>query len=929
MRKILFHLTLIISLTFAINVVNGQVLDVPETIQEHSMWCWDASSVCILNYYGYVFTQCEIANWAFLRSDCCGEPIFHWVVPDGTTDPPRHPCNSGNYLYNHSDHDIDDILLHYGGISSSGSESELTQPEVQALILSGMPYVFRWDWTGGGAHALVGHGIVDDDVFYMDPWPGEGLLIGNYGWMVSGGGHNWTRTLVMNSFPERYDFYVENAEVEESCVGPGAQITVSCNQCYAGSALNTAIGNVSVGYFLSENNSFDPLTDIYLGSNISSLGTDSRCNFETATLVIPEGTSAGMYYVLFVADYDNLFPDETNVENNIAFGLLQIDDIAPTLICSPNAVRSSDSGECTYTISETEFDATATDNGTIETLTWVLAGATTGSGDNTLDGAELNFGINTVTWTATDECGNISICQHMIDVSKIVTITELTVNPSTQHYSDLVEFNASIYPGQCPGAGQAATHVTFYVEAQPMGDPVLLAPEGGYLVASATYALLDLPGYEGTMDPNPALNPKLVTAVFSNIDSDFEVDNPTAGLTILPENACAIYAGVYYASTGSVNSDEATVVLAAIVVEEVDGHAGDFFNTTFVQFLADGREIATVPVTPVTEVDGELPIGEIGASSAIGAASYEWNGVPVGVYDIRVKLTGYYTNDPSGDCDGEAIVTVGQPSSDFISGGGYVVLENPMGLAAGDIGSKNNFGFTVKYNKKMTNLQGNINTIIRRTEADGQHIYQAKGNVMSSLAVNDNTAVFTGKCSLQDITDPDYPVDVTGGGGATLQFAMTDNGEPGLEDLISITIWKRDGGLWFTNLWDNDAFLPVEQTLNGGNLVVKSAKDEIAEKPPKKKSAEIAAAEGFSFKVFPNPFGDRLYFNFSAPLDVSSRLELFDANGRKINILFEDMMKADVLYRIEYKPQNKVSQMLIYRMIMGDQIFIGKVLYKY
>jgi hypothetical protein len=199
---------------------------------------------------------------------------------------------------------------------------------------------------------------------------------------------------------------------------------------------------------------------------------------------------------------------------------------------------------------------------------------------------------------------------------------------------------------------------------------------------------------------------------------------------------------------------------------------------------------------------------------------------------------------------------------------------------------------------------------------------------MSSLTVNDNTAVFTGKCSLQDITDPDYPVDVTGGGGATLQFTMTDNGEPGLEDLISIIIWKKDGGLWFTNLWDNDAYLPVEQTLDGGNLVVKSAKDEIAEKPPKIKSAEIETTEGYTFKAFPNPFSDKLCFDFSAPSDVMSRLEIFDATGRKIDILFEEMMKAGQSYRIEYNPQNHVTQMLIYRMSMGEQSINGKVLYK-
>lgn len=928
MKKNLLYLLLIISLTFTMKLASGQVLDVPLTTQEHSMWCWDASSVCVMNYYGYVFTQCEIANWAFTRSDCCNGPEFNWVIPDGTTTPPRHPCNEGNYLFGYTDHDVDDILLTYGSILSGGLESELSELTVAASITLGVPYFFRWDWTGGGAHALVGHGYDEGTVYYMDPWPGEGLLFGDYAWMVSGGSHSWTRSLVPLGAPVLYDFYVQEAAVDKSCVAPGAVINVSCSQCFAGSQSSADLGSVNLGYYLSEDASFDPSSDIYLGSDAAALGTNNRCSAESAALTIPQETANGLYYVLFVADPNDQFNLETNNTNNIAFISLQIDNIAPTLTCVPYTEISTDAGECTFTITGTEFDATATDNGVVEELGWVLSGATTGYGEYFLGGITLNFGINTVTWTAMDDCGNISTCEHIINLNKIIAVTEVTVDPSTQNYSDLVEFTATLEPGECTGAGKAATHVTFYVGSQPMGDPLPLTLDGNILTASETYALLDLPGYEGTMDPDPAENPKVVTAVFSGKDPDFQIANPITELTILPENACAIYAGVYYASTGSVLSDVATVVLAATIVEEDDGDAGDFFNTAFVQFLADDRVIATIPVVPITEVNGELPIGEIGAATAIGAASYEWDDVPIGVYDIRVKITGYYTNDPSGDCDGEAVVVVGKPSSDFISGGGYVILENPMGLSAGDIGTKNNFGFNVKYNRKLINLQGNINTIIRRTETDGLHIYRAKGNVLTSLTVNDKKAVFTGKCSLQDITDPDYPFDVTGGGGATLQFTMTDNGEPGFEDLISVTIWKKDGGLWFTTLWDNDAYLPVEQTLDGGNLVVKSAKEETTEKPPKIKSAEAATIGEYALKVYPNPFSDKLWFEFTAPSDVTSRLEIFDVTGRKMDILFEEKMKAGQFYRIEYTPKNQVTQMIIYRMVMGVRTINGKVMYR-
>src|SRR5437762_7967447 len=66
----------------------------------------------------------------------------------------------------------------------------------------------------------------------------------------------------------------------------------------------------------------------------------------------------------------------------------------------------------------------------------------------------------------------------------------------------------------------------------------------------------------------------------------------------------------------------------------------------------------------------------------------------------------------------------------MITGGDYLVLQNSAGTIAGDPGTKNNAGFNVKYTKSGTNLQGNINTIVR----SGGHVYQIKGNSLSSLA---------------------------------------------------------------------------------------------------------------------------------------------------------------------------------------------------
>src|SRR5438445_9027329 len=117
--------------------------------------------------------------------------------------------------------------------------------------------------------------------------------------------------------------------------------------------------------------------------------------------------------------------------------------------------------------------------------------------------------------------------------------------------------------------------------------------------------------------------------------------------------------------------------------------------------------------------------------------------------------------------------------------GGYLELQNSAGTIAGDSNTKNNFGFNVKYNKSGTNLQGNINTIVRRKESDGiQHVYQIKGNSMTSLSTQGNgtsanpgIATFNGKASINDITNPLNVISIDG--NATLQVNMIDNGDPG------------------------------------------------------------------------------------------------------------------------------------------------------
>lgn len=68
---------------------------------------------------------------------------------------------------------------------------------------------------------------------------------------------------------------------------------------------------------------------------------------------------------------------------------------------------STDPGLCSFTQTTNAWDATGADNCTVTQADYTLSGATGGSG-NTLSGVTFNEGVTTVTWTVTDQSGNVS-----------------------------------------------------------------------------------------------------------------------------------------------------------------------------------------------------------------------------------------------------------------------------------------------------------------------------------------------------------------------------------------------------------------------------------------------------------------------------------------------------------------------------------------
>lgn len=397
----------------------------------------------------------------------------------------------------------------------------------------------------------------------------------------------------------------------------------------------------------------------------------------------------------------------------------------------------------------------------------------------------------------------------LLTITLRAVVTTVSVSPNPQQYSDRATFTATADAGGLTSPA-AAGSVTFKVGTQVIGTDGTADVVDGKLVWTLETGLLE-PGYPGNGQMAPGA--RAVTAEFGGVNVNFDVRNATGSLTISQEDARVTYTGSVFVATGSATTGTATLSatiqdITATADAAGDASFGDIRNATvrFVNRDNGNALLCTAPIGLVSAADTKTGTATCTAPLSTGNSNSA-------SYTVGVIVDGYYTRNSSDD---NTLVTVAQGGTGFITGGGYLVMQSSSGIYPGAAGSKNNFGFNVKYNKQRTNLQGHINTIVR----NNGRVYQVKGNSMTSLAVQTTTAggtaMFTGKASIQDITNPLAPVAIDG--NASLQVTMTDNGEPGSTDRIGIAVYNKNGGLWFSSNWSGTR--TQEQVLQGGNLVV-------------------------------------------------------------------------------------------------------------
>ncbi len=167
----------------------------------------------------------------------------------------------------------------------------------------------------------------------------------------------------------------------------------------------------------------------------------------------------------------------------------------------------------------------------------------------------------------------------------------------------------------------------------------------------------------------------------------------------------------------------------------------------------------------------------------------------------------------------EDVLVVYDPSLGFATGGGWFYWPGTDNPETDYLGDRTNFGFTMKYTKKGTNLQGSL--LLIRHLPDG-NIYRIKSNAFYGLSLGQlyengesfGWASFSGKSTF---LDPGWLVPE---GNYEFIVYVEDRNEPGTgTDGFWIEVRDKDRNLVSGMSMASPATNNAEE-LRGGNIVV-------------------------------------------------------------------------------------------------------------
>ncbi len=385
------------------------------------------------------------------------------------------------------------------------------------------------------------------------------------------------------------------------------------------------------------------------------------------------------------------------------------------------------------------------------------------------------IGTHTVYYRSIDNAGN---AEAENDVEVIVNASELTyLGVFSGVYSDPASLEARLI--------DIATQL-------PIPDKTIQFAIGSQTDSATT----DSEGNANTAIVfDQQAGPYTVVAWFDNDGEYLASISQTHDFAIEKETAHVEYTG-----STVVPTTVSTINLRATFLDDDDGTWGDL-TKAYVTF-----RIYTMPLGALVLYQTHGPY-QIEATLIAGVGVFEIPipNLPEDCYTVRISLdpgvNAYYQSDLFDD----VIITVYEPTGDFVTGGGWILDSD---------GNKGNFGFNVKY--KKNGLPKGQFIYVYRT---GDYKFRIKATAWLGMAIIEDHSFFEAKCVVEQY-DAETDELIWSEGNYIFRVDVWDNAEnEDSEDVFQILVYDKQGLVYYDSGFEPYGFL------QGGSIIIHTEKE--------------------------------------------------------------------------------------------------------
>ncbi len=358
-------------------------------------------------------------------------------------------------------------------------------------------------------------------------------------------------------------------------------------------------------------------TYVYSGTGWDATAIDN-CSVSSLTYTltgVTAGTGTSLNTVAFNTGITTVTWTAKDAANNTVscnYTVSVTDDDLPVINCPVTGQQNvTTTAACTYVHSGTGWNATASDNCSVTSLSYTLSGATTGTG-TTLNNVAFNTGVTTVLWTAKDAANNSVTCSFTVSVSdddppSLTCKANATrgTNTGCTYVAAGNEFDLAASSDNC-----AITSTSYQLSGATIAGPTSGTTLAGVAfntgVTNVAWTVYDAAGQSATCnftvtvsdDDSPVLSCAGNSVVGTNSGDNYVVVATEFNLVSSSDN-CAITSTTYQLSGATTIAETSGTTLAGISL--------NLGITTITWKVSDAAGHSATCTTSVTVNDDDIP----------------------------------------------------------------------------------------------------------------------------------------------------------------------------------------------------------------------------------------------------------------------------------------------------------------------------------